>query len=51
MEEEGREEEYVTVRKSKLLELKQAMDEYRLLLERLRNDLEKIKEIRQEETC
>lgn len=46
--EEGEWEEYVTVRKSKLLELKQAMDEYRLLLERLRNDLEKIKEIRQE---
>lgn len=44
--EEG--EEYVIVRKSKLLELKQAMDEYKLLLERLRNDLEKIKEIRQE---
>lgn len=44
--EEG--EEYVTVRKSKLLELKQAMDEYRLVLERLTKDLEKIKEVRQE---
>jgi hypothetical protein len=47
---EDGEDEYVTVRKSKLLELKQAMDEYRLLLERLRNDLEKIKEIRHEES-
>jgi uncharacterized membrane protein (DUF106 family) len=42
------EDEYVTVRRSKLQELRQAMDEYRLVVEKLRKDLEKIKRFRQE---
>lgn len=42
------EDEYITVRKSKLLELKQAMDEYSHLLERLKKDLEKVRKFRQE---
>ena len=42
------EDEYVTVRRSKLLELRQAMDEYRLVTEKLMKDLEKLKRVRQE---
>ncbi|MGI0013921.1 MAG: hypothetical protein ACREBU_10850 [Nitrososphaera sp.] len=42
------EDEYISVRKSKLLELKQAVDEYGLLLEGLRNELEQMKKVKQE---
>jgi hypothetical protein len=38
------EEECITVPKSKLLELKQSVDEYKALLKRLKEDLQKIRE-------
>jgi len=42
------EDEYVTVRRSKLVELRQAMDEYRLVVEKMNKDLEKLKRFRRE---
>jgi uncharacterized membrane protein (DUF106 family) len=42
------EDEYVTVSKSKLQELRQAMDEYRLVIEKMKKDLEKMKRFRYE---
>lgn len=42
------EDEYVTVRRSKLVELSQAMDEYRLVVERMKKDLDKLRRFRQE---
>lgn len=42
------EDQYVTIRRSKLVELRQAMDEYRLVTEKLQRDLEKLKRFRQE---
>lgn len=42
------EDEYVTVRRSKLVELRQAIDEYRLVVEKMKKDLEKLKKFRQE---
>lgn len=42
------EDEYITVKRSKLVELRQAMDEYRLVVEKLQKDLEKVKRFRQE---
>ena len=46
--EEGEEGKYVIVRKSKLLELKQAMAEYRLLVEKMTEDLEEIKNTKEQ---
>ena len=42
------EDEYVTVPKSKLVELRHVMDEYRLVTEKLKRDLDKLKRFRQE---
>lgn len=42
------EDEYVTVNKSKLQELRQAMDEYRLVVNKMKKDIEKLKRFRQE---
>lgn len=42
------EDEYVAVPMSKLVELKQAMDEYRLVVEKIKKDLDKLKGFRQE---
>ena len=42
------EDEYVTVKRSKLVELKQAMDEYRVVVEKMKKDLERLKRFRQE---
>lgn len=42
------EDEYITVKRSKLVELRQAMDEYRVVVEKLQKDLEKVKRFRQE---
>ncbi|GEM_PF-4953257 len=42
------EDEYVTVPKSKLVELRQAMDDYKLVVEKMKKDLDKLKRFRQE---
>jgi hypothetical protein len=42
------EDEYVTVRMSKLQELRQAIEEYRLVVEKMKKDLDKLKRFRHE---